>query len=140
MELYIPVIIVVASNTIYHICAKSTPADANTFASLSVTYLVGAAAALAMFFVTRQNTSLLAEYSKLNWSSYALGLAIVGLEAGFLLMYKAGWNVSTGQLVASALLEVVLVAVGLLFYREAITLSKVLGIAVCMCGLFLISR
>lgn len=140
MSFYMPVLIVVAANTLYHICAKSTPAGVNTFASLSVTYAVGALTALAMYFITRKDGVLLAEYRQLNWASFVLGVAIVGLEAGFLLMYKAGWNVSTGQIVSSALLEIVLVFVGALLYKEAITPQKLLGIAVCMCGLYLIGK
>jgi len=140
MDLYIPVLIVVVSNTFYHICAKSSPSNINTFASLSVTYAVGAATALALYFLTQKNANLLAEYRQLNWASFVLGVAIVGLEAGFLLMYKAGWNVSTGQIVASALLEIVLVFVGLLMYGESITLQKLLGVAVCVGGLYLMSR
>lgn len=140
MNYYFPLLIVVASNVIYHISAKSTPADVNTFASLSVTYIVGAASALIMYFITRKDSALLAEYAKLNWSSVALGVAVVGLEAGFLLMYKAGWNVSTAQIAASAVLEIALVFVGLLLYNEAVSMQKALGIAVCMAGLLLMSR
>ena len=39
-----PIALVVASNVVYQICAKSIPGDLNPFASLTVTYLVGAAA------------------------------------------------------------------------------------------------
>lgn len=42
MNMYLPVLIVVLSNTFYNICTKSTPEDLNPFASLSITYLVGA--------------------------------------------------------------------------------------------------
>ena len=37
-----PILIVVGANTFYHICAKSTPENANAFASLAITYGVGA--------------------------------------------------------------------------------------------------
>lgn len=140
MSFYLPVIIVVVSNTFYHICAKSAPENVNTFASLSVTYAVGAVTALVLYFLTQKNANLLAEYRQLNWSTFVLGVAVVGLEAGFLLMYKVGWNVSTGQMVASALLEIVLIFVGLALYGESITPQKLAGIAVCMAGLFLMSK
>lgn len=90
MNLYIPILIVAAANTIYQICAKSTPSAINTFASLSVTYTVAAAASVVLYFLTQKNPDLLSEYRQLNWSSFALGVAIVGLEAGFILMYKVG--------------------------------------------------
>ena len=36
-----PMALVVLSNVMYQICAKSVPADMNPFASLTVTYLIG---------------------------------------------------------------------------------------------------
>lgn len=41
-----PIALVVASNTLYQICAKSVPEDMNPFASIIVTYLVAAAICL----------------------------------------------------------------------------------------------
>ncbi len=47
-----PILIVVAANTAYHISAKSTPANVNSFASLTVTYVVARFVQPACFFVT----------------------------------------------------------------------------------------
>lgn len=140
MNMYVPIIIVILSNTFYHICTKSTPENLNPFASLTVTYLIGAVVSVILYFLTVKNPNLLTEYGKLHWSSFVLGIAIVGLEAGFLLMYRVGWNVSTGQVVSSIALAVVLVFVGYLLYKEAITVSKIAGILVCMVGLYLINK
>lgn len=140
MNMYVPITIVILSNTFYHICTKSTPENLNPFASLTVTYLIGAVVSVILYFLTVKNPNLLTEYGKLHWSSFVLGIAIVGLEAGFLLMYRVGWNVSTGQVVSSIALAVVLVFVGYLLYKEAITVSKIAGILVCMVGLYLINK
>ena len=140
MNMYLPVLLVVLSNTFYNICAKSTPQDLNPFASLSITYLVGAAASIALYFLTGNSPQLLAEYAKLNWSSFVLGFSVVGLESGVILMYRVGWKINTAQVVTSLLLAVVLVFVGYLLYREAITASKIAGILVCMAGLYLLNR
>lgn len=140
MNLYLPALLVVVSNSVYNICAKSVPQDLNPFASLSVTYLVGAAASLALYVLTGSHSQLLAEYGKLNWSSFALGLAIVGLESGFIFMYRAGWKINTAQVATSILVAIVLVIVGYLLYREAITMQKIAGILICMAGLYLINK
>lgn len=140
MNKFIPILIAVLSNTLYNICTKSTPQNLNPFASLSVTYLVGALASVIMYFTTTKEPNLIAEYGKLNWSSFILGLAVVGLETGFILMYRVGWKVSTGQVVSSIALSVVLVFVGYLFYNESITFNKIAGIIVCMLGLYMINK
>ncbi|MCF0137634.1 MAG: EamA family transporter [Oscillospiraceae bacterium] len=140
MNIYIPILIVVVSNIFYHICTKSVPEGINTFAALTATYAVAAVSSLLLFFLTAKGTSLGSEYRQLNWSSLVLGVAIIGLEAGFILMYKVGWDIGTGQVVASALLAVVLIFVGRFLYGEPITLKRIIGIAVCLAGLYLLKE
>ena len=140
MNMIWPIALIVLSNTFYQICAKSTPDAIDPLASLVVTYLVGAVVSLVLYFVLAKDANLIREYRHLNWTSIVLGLAIVGLEAGSLYMYKAGWQISIAQFVCSALLAVVLIIVGRLFYHEAITVKKVLGIVLCAGGLFLLTR
>lgn len=137
--MYIPIAIVVLSNVFYHICTKSTPDNLNPYASLTVTYLVGAVFAAVLYFIAG-GSNIFAEYRNLNWTSFVLGFSIVGLEAGFIYMYKAGWDMSTGQLVASALLAICLIFVGYIFYKEQFTITKIAGIVICMVGLFFINK
>ena len=82
-----PIALVILSNTIYHICAKSVPETINPFASLTVTYLVGAVASAILFFVLGDGTDLWKEYSKINWAPFILGVVIIGLEAGWIFAY-----------------------------------------------------
>ncbi len=140
MSLYWPVLLVVLSNVFYNICAKSTPNNLNPFAGLTVTYLVAAVASAIAFFTLSPSGNLVQEYKHLNWSTFVMGLAAVGLEAGFIYLYKVGWNISTGQLVTSSLLAVCLIVIGYFFYNEAISVTKVIGILVCLVGLFLINN
>ena len=135
-----PIALVVVSNTLYQVCAKSVPEGMDPFASLTVTYLVGAATSLALSLVLNPGENLLAEYRKLNWAPFVLGLVIVGLEAGWIFAYKAGWQVSTGFIVQSAFLAVTLLVVGYFLYREALTWNKLLGVAICLVGLFFLNR
>lgn len=134
----LPIVIIVASNCFYHICTKSMPQKANAFGALTVTYLVGAVLSAILFFAGTKPQSVGEELSKLNWTSLVLGLAIVGLEIGTVLLYRAGWKVSNGAMVANICLAVALLVIGALVYKETITPRQVVGIAVCAAGLFLI--
>ena len=75
----------------------------------------------------------------LNWTSYVMGLAVVGLEAGFIFMYRMGWNLSTGSLVVSIAVAVVLLVAGVMFYNERLGTSQIIGIICCLAGLVLIN-
>ena len=134
-----PIALIVLSNTLYQICAKSVPEGMDPFASLTVTYLVGAAVSGILYFLLGTSTNLLKEYSKLNWAPVVLGVVIVGLEAGYIFAFKAGWQISTAQVVQAAILAGVLLFVGYLLYHEALTWNKILGIVICLVGLVFIN-
>ena len=134
-----PVALVITANVFYQICAKSVPHEIDPFASIIVTYLVGAAVSTLLYFVLGPGESLAKEFGKLNWAPFVLGFAIVGLEAGWIYAYKAGWQVSTGFIVQSAFLAIVLLFVGYLLYHEAVTWNKILGIVICLIGLVFIN-
>ena len=134
-----PIALLVLANTVYQICAKSVPEGMNPFASLTVTYLVGALASAVLYYVSGSRGNLMKEYGKLNWAPFILGIVIVGLEAGWIYAYKAGWQVSTGFIVQSAFLAAVLMVTGYLIYHEALTWNKIVGVAVCLIGLVFIN-
>ena len=134
-----PLGLVVLSNVFYQICAKAVPDKMNPFASLTITYLVGALASLIMYFALNKGGNIFREYQKTNWAPFVLGLVIVGLEVGYIYAYKAGWPVSVAQIVQAAILAVILIFVGYMLYKEAITWNKIVGIIVCLAGLGLIN-
>ena len=133
-----PIGLVVLSNVLYQICAKSVPSGMNPFASLTITYSVGAVVSMILYF-TLGGRDLIREYSRLNWTPIVLGIVIVGLEVGFIFAYKAGWPVSTASIVQSSFLAVALILVGWLLYREALSWNKLVGVAICLIGLVVIN-
>lgn len=135
-----PIGLVVFSNVVYQICAKSTPEAIHPLASLTITYAVAAIASGLLYYLLNKGGSLAKEYSHLNWSSFALGLVIIGLEVGWIYAYKAGWQVSVGMIVQSSFLAVCLLLVGYFLYHEALNLSKVIGVLICLVGLYFINR
>ena len=135
-----PLLVVVGANTIYNISAKSTPTDVNSFASLAISYAIGMVLCLVMFFITSENKNFIAELSKTNWTALALGVAIVALEFGYVCLYRAGWNISVGTLVANISLACVLLVVGILLYKETVSMKQIIGMVISAVGLFLIVK
>ncbi len=140
MNLYWPIALAVLSDIAYQLASKSTPEAMNPFASLTLAYLVGAAASALIYLLTSHAGSLFQEWRLANWTTLVLGLAIVGLEAGSIYMFRVGWEVSVGPVLKNAILAVALVAVGYLAYREPVTFTKLAGIGACLIGLWLLNR
>ena len=134
-----PIALVVLSNTVYQICAKSVPEDMNPFASLTVTYLVGALISIVLYFRLGSDGNLVREYGKMNWAPIVMGIVVVGLEAGWIYAYKAGWQVSTGFIVQSSFLAAALLLVGYFLYHESLTWNKIIGVVICLIGLVFIN-
>ena len=140
MFMYIfPIILIVGSNIVYNISQKSTPGKANPFLALLITYLVAAAITGIVLFFHEPDRGILRSFKELNWTSVLLGFSIVGLEFGYLMAYRAGWNISVGSLVANIALAVALIPVGVLLYNENFELHKLIGAALCICGLIVIN-
>lgn len=139
LERWWPIALIVLSNVVYNVCARSSPDSIHPLASLTITYIVSAVFS-AILYALLTGGDLLREYRGVNWTAFAFGLALVGLEAGSMYMYRAGWNISSGQLVHSALLAVCLLMVGRFFYHEQITVSKAAGVALIFAGLYFVNR
>lgn len=134
------IVLIVVSNIMYNICQKSTPQKANPFSALLVTYLTAAVFTIIAMFIYKPESGLIGTFKNLNWASFALGISIVGLELGYLMAYRAGWNISVGSLVANIILAVALIPVGVLIFKEGFEANKVWGAVLCIAGLVVMNR
>ncbi len=136
---YLPIALTIVSNIFYHVFQRVTPTGANPFLALTITYLTAAAVCALLLGVERPGIPLVQALAKVNWISVALGVAIVGLELGFLLAYRAGWRISLAALVSNSLVSLSLIPIGLIFFREKLSPLNLIGIVVCVIGLAMIN-
>jgi len=132
--------VTIAAAVAYHVIMKLTPAGANPYLSLTVTYLVTTLAFGALYAVLSGPVSWRGELSQLNWTALALGVAVVILDLGYLMIYRNGFDVSLGLLVTQSAAALLLVLVGVAYFSEKLSLVNIGGIALCVLGLWLINR
>lgn len=135
-----PIALIVLSNVFYNIVTKITPSDGNAFLSLTVTYIAAALCAFCMYLLSGDRSGIGMDFAKLNWTSFALGVVVVGLEFGYIHVYRAGWNVNVAPLVANICLACALLVVGFVLFKEAVSMRQILGFAVCVGGLVLLLK
>lgn len=140
MSFYWPIFLSVFSGVVYQISSKSAPKEMDTLASLTVTYFIAAVFAGILYYLTHEDANLLREYSRLNWTPYVLGFAVIGIDFGNRFMYRVGWSISNGYIVNSVLLSVALLAVGFFVYKEGISWTKLAGTLFCLLGVSLITK
>ena len=136
---YGAIALTILSNLLYHLFQKVIPGNVNPLLSLAVTYLVAAAATLLLLPLFPVQGTLGAELRKINWASVGLGAVIVGLELGFLLAYRAGWDLSLANLVSNTTVALLLIPFGLLLFKEQLSLVNILGVILAIAGLVLVN-
>jgi drug/metabolite transporter (DMT)-like permease len=132
------VALTVGSNVLYHVSQKSIPGGAHPLMSLTVTYVVALVVTLVLFPFYPGGAPTWKSVRGLNWASVAVGIAIVGVEMGVLLAYRAGWRVSVGSTMVNAALAVLLIPIGIFYFGERLTAGNVMGILLCVGGLLLL--
>lgn len=133
-------VLAVVSTFGYHLVIKLTPATVNPLVSLAVTYATVTVLFAAAAVLAPDGAPLRESLRQVNWTALALAGTIVGLDLGFLLLYRSGFDLSLGQLVTQSAAALMLIIVGVAAFRERLSFANVSGIALCIVGLWLISR
>ena len=136
---YFSIALAIASSALYHFVAKSTPSNVNFTVSLLVTYAVAFVVTLFGFLFFPAKNGVLAEIKLLNWATTGLAIAVVGIEFGFLLTYRAGWNLGIAAVLTNVIASLILVPVAIFIFKDKISWVNILGILVCLAGLVMLN-
>jgi len=136
---YFSIILAICSSALYHFVAKSTPANVNFTVSLLVTYGAAFIVTLFTFVFFPVQDGMTVELKKLNWASIGLAIAIVGIEFGFLLVYRSGWNLGIAAVLTNVIASLMLVPVAIFVFKDKISWVNVAGILVCLAGLVMLN-
>ena len=135
---YLSAAIAVVGAVGYQYLVKRVPASLNPVVSVIGVYgsVLVLSAILLVAFPTQGG--LLRQFRQLSWIQLVIAVAVLMIEIGFLWMYRYGWELSTGNLVTGAAVNLTLVVVGLSVLGEKVNAANILGIAVTIIGVALI--
>lgn len=136
---YFSITLAILSSALYHFSAKSTPPNINFAASLIVTYLAALAVTFVLALLFPAENGLASELKKLNWSSFLLAIAIVGIEFGFLLVYRSGWNIGIAAVLTNVVASLILVPIAIFIFKDKLSWVNIAGILVCLVGLIMLN-
>jgi len=127
------VILAIAGSVVYHLSIKFVPSGVNPFLSLSVSYGIALLLCLPGIYLYEGSRN----FQVLNWNVAGVALGMLGIEIGFLLLYRAGGHLGVSSLLTNAASTLLLLPIGLLFFREAFSVTRLLGMGIALCGLWL---
>jgi uncharacterized membrane protein len=130
----------VACTVGYHLVLKLTPAGVNPVLSLLVTYALVSVLFAGLLLLSPGEFAWRQEARQLNWTALALAVAIVGLDLGFLFLYRSGYAVSLGALVTQSAAAMLLLLIGVAIFREKLSIANGVGLVLCVGGLWLVNK
>ncbi len=136
--IYLPIAVAVLANVLYHVASKSIAAKQNAFMGLVVNYATALIASAILFLLT-PHEKISIEAARSNWACVLMGLSITGVEAAFVMIYRAGGELSTAALIVNILIALAMLVVGGIFYHEQISAQKIIGATLCMAGVIMLS-
>ncbi len=142
MKIGLPLALVIAitGQVLYHVTQKSVNAGAHPVVSLIVFYLVAALLSLPLLWLFPVTAPLPTELGRLNWAVYGVAASIVLIELGFLLAYRAGGSLSSSFVLTASAVTASLFLIGSLVFKEGFSVTKVVGVGLCLSGIWLVTR
>lgn len=138
--LSIALALAIGSTVAYHLFAKLVPAGASPVATLMSAYLFGMLLCAGILALTPAEAGFRGHFAQVNWTAPAIGATILLIDLAFILLYRSGFPVAFGALVTQVAAALVLLGLGLLFFRDRVTLANMVGVAFCLLGLWLVNR
>ena len=135
---YLSALIAIVGAVGYQYSVKKVPASINPIVSVLASYVVVLVLGLALLPFFPAKGGLGAHIRQISWVQFAVAGAILLLELGFLLMFRYGWNLSTGNLVTGAIINLGLLALGAAVLGEKVSLVNAIGIVICIVGVTMI--
>ncbi len=136
---FLPLLLSVSGGVLYHLSQKMIPRAINPYWAVILAYLAGIAMCLAASWMNPAGSSMMTSIRATDWSVLGLGAGAVMIEIGFVLAYRAGWQISLASVSVNVAIAIILIPLGLVFFRESLTRANLAGLALCLTGLVLLT-
>jgi drug/metabolite transporter (DMT)-like permease len=137
---FLSMVLLVLSAATYQLAAKFIPHALSPWHVLTIVYIIGVALSLVASFIDSSEQTLWQTFRTSNWAVFVLGVAVVGIEAGYLLAFRSGWRLNVTGVFSNTAAAILLFPIGVLILKERMTMLNIVGLVVALLGLFLIVR
>lgn len=134
-----PMATIVASFIIYHMAIKALRPDLHPLAFLIGVYIVALVLTIGLWIAFPNLGPTGVRAGDMVWV-VLLGIALVGIEFGFLMAYRNGWTVSVAPTFSNVTLALIMAPIGMVFLKERLGWQGATGLALCVLGLILMAK
>lgn len=136
--LYFSAFIAILGAVGYQYFVKQVPGSINPIVSVIGMYVAVLVLSFILLPIFPPEGGLVHHIRKLNWVQLALAVTVLLIELGFLLMYRYGMDLSTGNLIIGVFVNLILLVLGITLLGEKISTVNAAGIFLCIIGAVLI--
>jgi drug/metabolite transporter (DMT)-like permease len=141
MNFYVmSMVVLVLSVASYQFAAKFIPQTLSSWHVLTIVYIIGLVLSLIAGLIDSSKQTLLETLRGSNWAVFVLGFAVVGIETGYLLAFRAGWKLNITGVFSNAAAAILIFPIGVFILKERMTTLNIVGLVIAVIGLFLIVR
>ena len=135
---YITPMIVLVGAVSFHYFIRRIPTSLNPIVAVVAIYVAVVILGTALIPFFPSEGGLAKHIRQLNWTQIAVAISVLMLDIGFILMYRNGWNISSGNLVTSVFTNFALLLIGALLIGEKATPTNLAGVVICIIGVAMI--
>ena len=140
---YLSILIAITGTVIYQIATKTAPKRVNPFLLVACAYGFAATMCVILSFGwSRFDKSIepFAFSAKNLFPALFIAVSAMLIEIGYLLIYRSGWSIAIAPAIIQAATISMVMLIGLLAFGDKLTLQRVLGLALCIAGIFLVVK
>jgi drug/metabolite transporter (DMT)-like permease len=130
---------IVTSFMLYHMAIRALRPDLHPLAFLIGVYIVALVATIGLWIAFPNLGPSGVQGGDMLWV-FLLGIALVGIEFGFLMAYRNGWTVSVAPTFSNVTLALIMAPIGMIFLKERLGWQGFVGLGLCAFGLILMAR
>jgi drug/metabolite transporter (DMT)-like permease len=134
-----PLVLTVLGAVTYHLAQRFAGPTGSLWALLTPAYAIAFAVSAGGWLIAGGPAA--APMPRTTWLvAPVLAVAILAVEAGYLLVYRVGWPVSQAAIVSQVGVALLLTLVGVVVLGEGFTATRALGLALSLTGAVLLVR
>ncbi len=140
MNPLLPIALIASSVLLYQIGQKSLPNNINHWHALIIYYSLALLIVMGITFFDRPEKTFLQSIQNINWAVILVTLSIVGIELGWILAFRAGSSLGITGIIVNAIVAVLVIPIGIWFFKEKFSIVNFIGLIFCVVGLVLITK
>lgn len=135
-----PIALTIFGGLIYHTSSQHVP-NLHPSSVLTIAYVLQLIFCIGWGIYTKASTDVSTALMSSGDRYWIVGLAIgsIVMEVGFILAYRAGWNLSSADITSVSVISILFLFGETLIYNFDFNLKRMIGIIICTIGLMLIN-